>query len=90
MRPRAGGLEYRATVAQWHAKRSARRPKATKLAGNAALRSYVERQARRRCAHQLRQPGSQVHRIMERGVGMDRDRIDDGRRHGVQNKSPDA
>ena len=48
------------------------------------------RQARRRCAHQLRQPGSQVHRIMERGVGMDRDRIDDGRRHGVQNKSPDA
>lgn len=39
---RGGGLEYRATVAQWHADRSARRPKATKLAGNAALRSYVE------------------------------------------------
>lgn len=39
---RGGGLEYRATVAQWHAERSARRPKATKLAGNAALRSYVE------------------------------------------------
>ena len=39
---RGGALGYRATVAQWHAERSARRPKATKLAGNAALRSYVE------------------------------------------------
>ena len=39
---RSGGLDYRATVAQWHAERSARRPKATKLAGNPALRSYVE------------------------------------------------
>ena len=39
---RGGRLDYRATVAQWHAKRSARRPKATKLVGNAALRSYVE------------------------------------------------
>ena len=39
---RSGRLDYRATVAQWHAERSARRPKATKLAGNPALRSYVE------------------------------------------------
>jgi IS30 family transposase len=39
---RGGALDYRATVAQWHAERSARRPKTTKLAGNAALRSYVE------------------------------------------------
>ena len=39
---RGGALAYRATVAQWHAERSARRPKATKLAGNAALRSYVD------------------------------------------------
>ncbi|WP_242098849.1 IS30 family transposase [Sphingomonas sp. CROZ-RG-20F-R02-07] len=39
---RSGGVDYRASVAQWHAERSARRPKATKLAGNAALRSYVE------------------------------------------------
>src|SRR5687768_14706592 len=36
---RSGGLEYRATTAQWHAERSARRPKAGKLAINAALRS---------------------------------------------------
>jgi hypothetical protein len=39
---RSGGLDYRATTAQWHAERSARRPKESKLAGNAALRCYVE------------------------------------------------
>lgn len=39
---RGGGLEYRATTAQWHAERSARRPKPTKLAVNSALRTYVE------------------------------------------------
>ena len=36
---RSGGLEYRATTAQWHADRSARRPKPAKLAINAALRA---------------------------------------------------
>ena len=39
---RSGGLAYRATTAQWHAERSARRPKQAKLALNAALRTYVE------------------------------------------------
>ena len=39
---RSGGLEYRATTAQWHTDRSARRPKQAKLALNAALRTYVE------------------------------------------------
>src|SRR5215210_1481851 len=39
---RGGGLEYRATTAQWHAERAARRPKPTKLAVNAALRGYVQ------------------------------------------------
>ena len=39
---RSGGLEYRATTAQWHAERSARRSKQAKLALNAALRAYVE------------------------------------------------
>ena len=39
---RSGGLEYRATTAQWHADRSARRPKLTKLALNTTLRTYVE------------------------------------------------
>ncbi len=39
---RSGGLDYRATTAQWHAERAARRPKQAKLATNAALRSYVQ------------------------------------------------
>jgi len=39
---RSGGLEYRATTAQWHAERAALRPKPAKLALNAALRTYVE------------------------------------------------
>src|SRR4051794_625283 len=39
---RSGGLEYRATTAQWHAERAARRPKAAKLAVNATLRTYVQ------------------------------------------------
>ncbi len=39
---RSGGLEYRATTAQWHADRSARRPKISKLAKNETLRRYVQ------------------------------------------------
>ena len=39
---RSGGLEYKATTAQWHAERAARRPKPAKLVGNAALRTYVQ------------------------------------------------
>ncbi len=39
---RSGGLDYRATTAQWHAERAARRPKPAKLAVNAVLRSYVQ------------------------------------------------
>lgn len=39
---RSGGLDYRAIPAQWHAERSARRPKAAKLVVNAALRAYVQ------------------------------------------------
>src|SRR5512132_31697 len=39
---RSGGLEYRATTAQWHADRAARRPKRAKLATNASLRRYVQ------------------------------------------------
>src|SRR5438067_12774674 len=39
---RSGGLEYRATTAQWHADRPARRPKPAKLAINGPLRRYVQ------------------------------------------------
>jgi IS30 family transposase len=39
---RSGGFEYRATAAQWHADRAARRPKSAKLATNDTLREYVQ------------------------------------------------
>ena len=39
---RGGKLEYRATTAQWHADRRAKRPKVAKLAANDALREYVQ------------------------------------------------
>jgi IS30 family transposase len=39
---RSGGLEYRATTAQWHAERAARRSKQAKLALTAAWHAYVE------------------------------------------------
>lgn len=39
---RSGGMTYRATTAQWHAERSACRPKQAKLMRNKALHSYVQ------------------------------------------------
>lgn len=39
---RYGRLAYRASVAQWHAERRARRPKVAKLATNDRLRAYVQ------------------------------------------------
>ena len=39
---RCGYVDYRATTAQWHADRRARRPKAAKLATNPKLRKYVQ------------------------------------------------
>ena len=39
---RSGGLEYRASTAQWHSARRAKRPKIAKLAANDRLRSYVQ------------------------------------------------
>ncbi|WP_104482782.1 IS30 family transposase [Actinokineospora auranticolor] len=39
---RGGALDYRASVAQWHADRQARRPKASRLVVNEQLRAYVQ------------------------------------------------
>jgi IS30 family transposase len=39
---RGGTLAYRATTAQWHAERAARRPKVAKLAANDVLRRWIE------------------------------------------------
>ena len=55
---RGGGLEYRATTAQWHAERAARRPKRAKLAANAALRKYVQD----RLAGEVADPGGAAFR----------------------------
>jgi IS30 family transposase len=38
---RSGGFEYRASTAQWHAERRAKRPKPAKLVMNPRLRRYV-------------------------------------------------
>ena len=42
---RSGGFEYRAATAQWHADRSARRPKPAKLQTNPTLQKYVQDKA---------------------------------------------
>ena len=39
---RSGSLDYRASAAQWHAARAARRPRPSKLVVNPALGKYVE------------------------------------------------
>jgi IS30 family transposase len=39
---RSGGFEYRASTAQWHAERKAKRPKTAKLAAHDELRRYVQ------------------------------------------------
>jgi IS30 family transposase len=39
---RTYGLDYKATIAQWHAERRARRPKLAKLVVNERLRDYVQ------------------------------------------------
>ena len=49
-------MEYRATTAQWHADRRARRPKAAKLAANQALRAYVQD----RLAGAITRPGGEA------------------------------
>jgi len=52
--PARGG--YRATAAQWHAERRARRPRPAKLAINEQLRRYVQE----RLAGQVRRPGGEA------------------------------
>ena len=49
-------LEYKATIAQWHAERRARRPRPAKLAGNDRLRSYVQE----RLSGAVRAPGGRA------------------------------
>ena len=53
---RDGGMEYRATTAQWHAERRAKRPKTAKLAANQALHEYVQQ----RLSGQVQTPTGRV------------------------------
>ncbi|MGI8559271.1 MAG: IS30 family transposase [Solirubrobacteraceae bacterium] len=53
---RTGRLTYRASTAQWHADRRARRPKPVKLVVNSRLRSYVQD----RLSGAVRRPGGGV------------------------------
>ena len=47
---RGGRLDYRASVAQWHAEQRAKRPKPAKLAVNDRLRDYVQERLAGACA----------------------------------------
>ena len=82
---RNGALEYRATTAQWHADRSARRPKPAKLAVNPILRDYVQD----RLAGMIATPdGAPIvgPRSCGRGAGPCIDSTDAGRQPGAQNR----
>ena len=82
---RSGGLEYRATTAQWHAERAARRPKPAKLAVNATLRKYVQD----RLAGEVAGPGGAAVRgrwCPGRGAGS----TAGGARRGAPSRLPDG
>src|SRR5258708_7879091 len=85
---RGGGLEYRATTAQWHADRAARRPKPAKLALNPALRTYVEeRLASSSLRTGLLFPARQC---PGKAVGTDNGKTGDGQVPGARSRSPVA
>ena len=59
-------MTYRATTAQWHAERSACRPKQAKLMWNKALHSYVQDRLSGIIMTSKRCSGCRPGRIMER------------------------
>ena len=77
---------YRATTAQWHADRSARRPNLAKLVINVALRNYVQG----RLAGLIAAPDGAPVRgpaVAWRADGMGHSRFADGPRRGAPSKS---
>ena len=87
---RGGGLGYRATTAQWHAGRAARRPKRAKLAGNAALRKYAQdRLAGARCPDRAG-PGCAGRWCPGRGADTGAASTADGAKRGAPSRSPDG
>jgi transposase len=83
---RGGGLEYRASTAQWHADRRGRRPKPAKLATNSALRRYVQD----RLAGAVERPGGIVvdGPVLRGSVGVTAvARTGDGQSRGARSRS---
>jgi hypothetical protein len=87
---RSGGLEYRATTAQWHAERAARRPKPAKFAVNAALRPYVQE----RLAGKVTAPRTGLRSVGQsypgRAAGTGVGRTGGGPGRGARSRSPDG
>ena len=82
---RGGKLEYRASVAQWKADLTARRPKAPKLVANDRLRSYVQE----RLAGEIRGPDGSPVTGPEVGRWKGRNKPHRGDRRWVQGWSPE-
>ena len=87
---RSGGLEYRATTAQWHAERAARRPKRAKLARNAALRTYVEENGWLASSWLRAGLLFPARSCPGKTVGTDHGRTGDGQTPGARSRSPVA
>ena len=80
-------LEYRATTAQWHADRRARRPKVAKLAANDTLGSTCKIGSRARSRSRTGAPCLAPACAGSAGV-MGADKIDAGQGRGVPSRSP--
>ena len=82
---RSGNFEYRATTAQWHAERAARRPKVAKLVANDTLRRWVEDRLSGAVANPVMRPSPAP---WYRGTGGDMGlgRTGAGQRHGARSR----
>jgi hypothetical protein len=82
---RHGAPEYRATTAQWHADRAARRPKPAKLAVNPVLQNYVQD----RLAGMIAKPNGEFlvgPKVLWKGRRAVHRQPDAGRRRGARNR----
>jgi transposase len=84
---RSGGLEYRATTAQWHADRRAKRPKVSKLSANCRLREYVQDRLGGLITPQTGRPSLVQMYLGSGGVAVPANPVD-GPLHGVPSRSP--
>ena len=84
---RTGRPEYRASTAQTHADRRARRPKPAKLAVNPELRSLCAGPARRSCAAARRERCGSAGRLAW-AASRDRERTGAGDSAGARSRSP--